>query len=428
MYGQLTLLVIASIVGPTTIAIAVAVLAVVIVLGGVLVFRSGKGKGSKPANTMGQTDWQRQSQQSGVGMWNQQAMGTMNNDAPSWAQQGGQGFQNQGQGIQGSQSNWNNQGMMQQNAWGAGSDGQNQAPSWNPQNNQVQQAQQPAWMQGVQQNSAPSWNMQGGQGNPGNPAQQAAATGWGNQGFQTTPSPAPVQDNWGMQQQGMQQPQTGFNGGSSAPSWNGAGFGGMQDGQANLRGAPQTQYAQGSNNAMDGFSAAPAFNAPQQAQAAQAPIWQQGGFGQNEMGMGMSQGQGNMGGGNAAGRQMPFAAENAMLGGVDNDRTIIRPAGSGLGVVRVEEGKDPGREFEIRKESLSIGRSRESDIFLEDLAVSRLHASILNQGNGNYVLKDEGSANGTKVNGQLVGKYQTYPLQEGDRVQLGQTVLAFSRR
>jgi pSer/pThr/pTyr-binding forkhead associated (FHA) protein len=98
-----------------------------------------------------------------------------------------------------------------------------------------------------------------------------------------------------------------------------------------------------------------------------------------------------------------------------------------LGLVRVEEGKEPGRVYEIRKETLSIGRSRDSDIFLEDLAVSRLHASILNMGNGNFALKDEGSANGTKINGQLLNKYQTQPLQDGDRIQLGQTVLVFAR-
>jgi pSer/pThr/pTyr-binding forkhead associated (FHA) protein len=116
----------------------------------------------------------------------------------------------------------------------------------------------------------------------------------------------------------------------------------------------------------------------------------------------------------------------------DNDKTIMRPAGasigSGVGYVRVEEGKEPGRVYEVRKEALSIGRSRESDIFLEDLAVSRLHASIVDMGNGNYALKDEGSANGTKVNGQLVNKFQTYPLQEGYRIQLGQTVLVFGQR
>jgi pSer/pThr/pTyr-binding forkhead associated (FHA) protein len=115
----------------------------------------------------------------------------------------------------------------------------------------------------------------------------------------------------------------------------------------------------------------------------------------------------------------------------EGDKTMVRPnTGSqgGTGMVRVEEGKEPGKIYEVRKDSLSIGRSRESDIFLEDLAVSRLHASIVNTGNGSYALKDEGSANGTKVNGQMVNKYQTYPLQEGDRIQLGQTVLVFTKR
>jgi pSer/pThr/pTyr-binding forkhead associated (FHA) protein len=97
-------------------------------------------------------------------------------------------------------------------------------------------------------------------------------------------------------------------------------------------------------------------------------------------------------------------------------------------MVRIEEGKEPGRVYEVRKESLSIGRSRESDIFLEDLAVSRLHASIISLGNSNYALRDEGSANGTKVNGQPVNKYQPHPLQEGDKIQLGQTVLVFAKR
>jgi pSer/pThr/pTyr-binding forkhead associated (FHA) protein len=119
-----------------------------------------------------------------------------------------------------------------------------------------------------------------------------------------------------------------------------------------------------------------------------------------------------------------------MFGTNDNDKTMLRPSGpqGTLGTVRVEEGKEPGRVYEVRKDELSIGRSRESDIFLEDLAVSRLHAKIVNLGSGNYALKDEGSANGTKVNGQLVNKYQTYPLQEGDKIQLGQTILVFARR
>src|SRR5947209_10660144 len=116
----------------------------------------------------------------------------------------------------------------------------------------------------------------------------------------------------------------------------------------------------------------------------------------------------------------------------DGDRTLLRPSGAPaagsqgrLGIVRIEEGKEPGRIYEVRKESLSIGRSRERDIFLEDLAVSRLHAYIINRGGGTYALRDEGSANGTKVNGHKVNKDQLLPLNEGDKIQIGETVLIF---
>jgi pSer/pThr/pTyr-binding forkhead associated (FHA) protein len=114
----------------------------------------------------------------------------------------------------------------------------------------------------------------------------------------------------------------------------------------------------------------------------------------------------------------------------DADKTMLRTTGpqGRTAIIRIEEGKESGKVYEINKDSFSIGRSRESDIFLEDLAVSRLHASIINMGNGNYALKDEGSANGTKLNGQMINKYQPYPLQEGDKIQLGQTVLVFARR
>jgi FHA domain/TIR domain len=93
--------------------------------------------------------------------------------------------------------------------------------------------------------------------------------------------------------------------------------------------------------------------------------------------------------------------------------------------VRVERGKEPGRIYEIHKEALSIGRSRGSDLFLEDLQVSRLHASVLKTNGGIYVLRDEGSANGTKLNGQTMNQFQMLPLTEGDRIQIGETVLVF---
>src|SRR5579883_3024362 len=93
--------------------------------------------------------------------------------------------------------------------------------------------------------------------------------------------------------------------------------------------------------------------------------------------------------------------------------------------VVVRQGKEPGRTYEMRKEQIKIGRSRESDIFLEDLAVSRLHATIYRDEMGAYQLRDENSANGTSVNGQRISECT---LQEGDEIQLGQTILAFVRR
>ncbi|MDE3230840.1 MAG: FHA domain-containing protein, partial [Chloroflexota bacterium] len=81
-----------------------------------------------------------------------------------------------------------------------------------------------------------------------------------------------------------------------------------------------------------------------------------------------------------------------------------------------------GREFDLRKERLTIGRHRDSDVFLEDLAVSRLNTTISHNPNGAFILKDENSANGTYVNGERVTEHT---LQDGDEVQVGQTTLIF---
>lgn len=105
---------------------------------------------------------------------------------------------------------------------------------------------------------------------------------------------------------------------------------------------------------------------------------------------------------------------------------VVRPSSQqSLGMIVVRQGKDPGRIFEVRKDRLTIGRSRESDIFLEDLAVSRLHTTVARDESGRYILRDENSANGTYVNGQRISEHV---LDEGDEIQVGQTVLAFVRR
>ena len=111
--------------------------------------------------------------------------------------------------------------------------------------------------------------------------------------------------------------------------------------------------------------------------------------------------------------------------GEDKTR-VVRPNNPQRpGMIVVRQGKEPGRIYEVRKDRLTIGRSRESDIFLEDLAVSRLHTTVGRDESGRYLLRDENSANGTYVNGQRVAEHV---LEEGDEIQVGQTVLSFVRR
>jgi serine/threonine protein kinase len=98
------------------------------------------------------------------------------------------------------------------------------------------------------------------------------------------------------------------------------------------------------------------------------------------------------------------------------------------GFLRIEEGKGAGLTYKIRGMTFSIGRFQMNDIILDDPSVSLMHASVLEQRDHSYVLRDAGSASGTRLNGQLVNEFQDYPLQEGDRIQISQTVLIFSRR
>lgn len=71
---------------------------------------------------------------------------------------------------------------------------------------------------------------------------------------------------------------------------------------------------------------------------------------------------------------------------------------------------------------MTIGRSRECDIFLEDLTVSRHHATINELAQGRYEIVDNHSASGTFINGQRVARA---PLNEGDAIQIGNNTFTF---
>jgi len=86
------------------------------------------------------------------------------------------------------------------------------------------------------------------------------------------------------------------------------------------------------------------------------------------------------------------------------------------------KGADEGKRFELTGPVHSVGRDSGSDIRLVDTEVSRRHAEF-RLVNGAWHLIDIGSANGCFVNGQAV---QDAPLQPGDKIQIGQSVLFFS--
>lgn len=71
---------------------------------------------------------------------------------------------------------------------------------------------------------------------------------------------------------------------------------------------------------------------------------------------------------------------------------------------------------------MTIGRSRDCSIFLEDLAVSRLHATIRELPDGEYELIDNRSATGTFVNGRAMARCI---LHDSDEVQIGATRFIF---
>jgi hypothetical protein len=94
--------------------------------------------------------------------------------------------------------------------------------------------------------------------------------------------------------------------------------------------------------------------------------------------------------------------------------------------VKVEAGFRAGRELILGKEKTSLGRAEGNDIALfGDSGVERLHANILQDG-GRYFLEDNATPGGTFLNDQKVNGRT--PLQSGDLIRMGKSVLRFYER
>ena len=104
----------------------------------------------------------------------------------------------------------------------------------------------------------------------------------------------------------------------------------------------------------------------------------------------------------------------------DADALSTLPAGNALLIVT--RGPDVGARYLLDKEVVTAGRSPKSDIFLDDITVSRHHAEF-GMGEGQVTLMDKGSLNGTYVNRTLVD--QGAVLRPGDEVQIGKFRMLF---
>jgi pSer/pThr/pTyr-binding forkhead associated (FHA) protein len=93
----------------------------------------------------------------------------------------------------------------------------------------------------------------------------------------------------------------------------------------------------------------------------------------------------------------------------------------GQALLVVQRGPNAGSKFIIDKDVTTAGRHPESDIFLDDVTVSRRHAEFERK-DGKFFIRDDGSLNGTYVNRQRVDRAE---LASGDELQIGKFKLTF---
>jgi hypothetical protein len=126
-------------------------------------------------------------------------------------------------------------------------------------------------------------------------------------------------------------------------------------------------------------------------------------------------------------------------GGVDDDTTLalalvedrlaldeelgglLAELPEGMGMLVVRRGPNAGSTFALDEPTTTLGRHPDSDIFLDDVTVSRRHAAVRRRDDG-YELEDAGSLNGTYLHHERI---ESAALHDMDEVQIGRFVLTF---
>src|ERR1700755_3049413 len=120
-----------------------------------------------------------------------------------------------------------------------------------------------------------------------------------------------------------------------------------------------------------------------------------------------------------AGTDRAEISSDRQLNPVDAAAVDALPVGSALLVV--QRGPGAGSRFLLDKDVTTAGRHADSEIFLDDVTVSRRHATFTREG-GTFTVADAGSLNGTYVNRDRI---DTVVLKDTDEVQIGKYRLVF---
>ncbi|WP_181273320.1 FHA domain-containing protein [Brevibacterium oceani] len=274
---------------------------------------------------------------------------------------------------------------------GQGNNGQGNAQAYGQPSNDAPQAPQYGGGQSYGGTPQASQNyggtQQGGQPYAGNGQGSQGQQQYGQQGSQPQGSQ--------YQPQGYSQPQYGSNGAGPYGQQ-----GNQPGGYAQQGGAPQ-QY--GSNGVGQNGQADP--NQPQSGQPQGGPV------------------EGNY-------DQMSDSGSQQFQGILDPHTGEIHPVPDldGLqdadALLVVVSGPDSGSQILLDTDVVTVGRSPNADIFLDDVTVSRKHAEFIRTPSG-FTLRDTGSLNGTYVGRQLIDSIE---LQNGADVQIGKFRMIFQQR
>jgi len=93
----------------------------------------------------------------------------------------------------------------------------------------------------------------------------------------------------------------------------------------------------------------------------------------------------------------------------------------GTGLLIVDRGPNAGSTYLVDRDEVALGRHPDSQVFLDDITVSRRHC-VIERVAGGFRIRDAGSLNGTYVNHERV---EEGPLADTDEVQVGRFHLTF---